>query len=1070
MYSNIKKSPNNPLIIRSLRAIQSQKPTIQHLSLKFYQKSFAMSQKIRTFAPVFLREFQNHKIFTNNNLINFKKSKYLFNMKIFKKILIAVTLATVLMPWNCANAQESEIAQWQKLDGTWYVFYGHRRSWLPVLKYGIAGDVVDNLGDMWYFSDETNVYVPNANSVTNTIIITPDVVRDLGNLACRYYVYVDNTSVMFDTWRFSPGGEKTYSSSLEITKQRTTFPVSFGWYSLSLKAKEMTFNIELPKHFDYKDNWGTLTNHQFNPITKGGVVTNNTWTFDFNSYIRSYYLEDGITFELQTSNGGAYVGNEFTLTTGNIAAGTVYADGVDCFNDKNKKIGSAHNVTVKYTPDVNVSGSRLIYLVIKNGDNEIKKIALSGDVRDKFYIVMDDKEIIDCNTATYNYQLQPDLKSIWYTSEGGGSETTLTSGVTYSYSIVGQNDGISCGSTSGVIAARKVGTYVIRVHAEYDRPSDQLYTYDLDVPVYVVRGTLVFNNAANDNDWFNSANWWPHNLAGQTPIVPDFVNHNVDIQAPCVVSGTAYANCYDCNITGSGNLTINSDGKLYVANTLTGSTTDAKITIKTGDSENNRGSLVCVNPASAAKAHVELFVPKASIVKPTWRYMGMPVQSGSIQNVSFIYVWDNNDNHDIGNGVDDECWNYTGGTQSAWEGYAVAKAEDIEDVTYIEGNLVFGDYTFNIRFDSDKSSEGSGTVTTVHPDDDMNLITNSYSAPIIVSKLRESDFVNTQSMTMYFFNDGTHQNWLDKAAGAGFNTGSDPGQFKSLTPGTANAFGITEIPSGESFYIRGNLVKEQNQDEEWVAVPSAFNFRYATVLPDQSTVLGSNSGASSILREPETFNILEIIVKGDSLSDRVFLLENENHSDAFDNGYDGIKLLGVEGTPQIYATNDFGRTSINVDNTVTGQYIGFMAGKNGVHYTISFNTDRFEGYESLYLYDTMTGKYVNILEGETYTFTGKRSGEEKRFLIVGKHDVEADEQDDNTIFDRTGDDKKIDIFGNQALVSGLDDVEETVIISDMSGRTWWQSSTALGPWFDIPDLPSGIYIMSVGKCETKFIR
>lgn len=974
-------------------------------------------------------------------------------MKIFKKILIAVTLATALVP--CSVLASVTGPQWGYENSTWYIFNYNMRS---------------TLFNRWYYTESYNVYFPNADA-TATIVSTAEEAM-LNNDKTQYLVYIENNDVAFASWQFDGKFEsnkdyKSYTQTPTASFQRKYVSLQMMWYGWHTGAKEIDVSIPLPYHMDSLDTWSTLSSHQFTPILVG-TSASDSWSFDLKTYFRSYYIDGALTCELQTLEGGAYTDGEFSITTNlTMPAKTVYANGNLCFNGGNS-VNMYYSGSTKKTPSTNIavkfapksSGAKSAYLVIKKGGNVIKKILLNAVAKDEFYLKVANN--ITLNTASYNVDLNDYVDAFWYDATTMTDESVTPKAI--SYSLVNTNPDVSL-TADGLISARKMGYVHVLVSADYDREySDGTIvpkSATANIAVMVTRGTLKFDGSVNTN-WNNAANWFPHNQ-GENAIVPDFVNHNVEIAAECVISSGVGASCFNCTVPKSGTsgtLSINAGGKMYVAGELT--STASALTIKNGGNESSNGILVCETPSSSANATVELFVPSFTSSKPIWRYMGVPVVSGDVKNVDFVYQWDNMALYD--NGFGDECWEKIGASVSAWNGYAMSKNSSSQ--SSVSGALIFGNHSheLNIAVNDSKAKK--------YPDADNNLITNSYTAPIKLSNVTVYDFITCNGATLYFFNGGTYEQWWNKAKDGGFNIGDEAGQFKTVTINTAEALGITEIPAGESFFVKAKYVEEQGTSQGSVQqVKSYFNFRYDMVKSNVSDIIASVNGSSaSAPKEPEHFNILEVIVNGDSLADRVYLFESDNCSAEFDNGYDGIKILGIEGTPQIYATNDFGRTSINVDNTVTGQYIGFMAGKNGVHYTISFNTDRFEGYESLYLYDTMTGKYVNILEGETYTFTGKRSGEEKRFLIVGKHDVEADEQDDNTIFDRTGDDKKIDIFGNQALVSGFDDVEETVIISDMSGRIWWQSSTALGPWFDIPDLPSGIYIMSVGKCETKFIR
>ncbi len=1004
-----------------------------------------------------------NKLFKSNLCSTMKRLTLLFSL-------------TVAMPlYYVSMAQQVSRWTYDYNDGNvqWYI-----------LNQSLTGQISEEANYYPYFPNE-NAKISGSFSVPQTIIPNND--RN-----CLFFFFLKDQDVPFVTWNYEGDGDgnaKTHPFSDlnanifdESCRLRMVF---YGWHYSWLGENRISVTIPVPYHMDALDTWGDLTSIQFNPVLFNGASTgSNEQHFDIKDYFKSYFLEGALTCELRTIEDGAYTAGDFTITTSpDMPKNTIYANGNLCFGGQggwnNKGIRRTYNwgwqyseinpgTTIGVTFKPKSSGSKSAYLVIKVNGIEIKRILLNATAKDRFYLVTTSASL---NTASYDVNLNQFIEPHWFDSDAGTDELVAT---TKPITYVKRNNSTAdvTLSSDGHISARTMGIVYIDVTATSNNEGKygETLTATALLAINVARGTLIFDNNAGNLNWNNANNWWPHNQ-GANAIVPDYVNHNVGIAATCTIP-SGVANCYNCTVpywmpivdpetgqkvvdtetgTKTGDLTINSGGTLYVANEL--SSTDETLLIKNGGAQDENGILVCRNSSPNANATVEVYVPTYESGKPFWRYMGSPVASGSFANVSYVYQWDNTDDQD--NGFGDECW-VPASTVSAWKGYAVAKNSSISEQSSVSGKLIFENHAEELTYDKSK----------VHADQYNNLITNSYTAPIYYNQITEYDFITTEEATFFFFNGGTHTQWWEKSVSLGFNFGSAEGQFTELSLETAQALtGSAYIPSGESFFVKAKYEQEEGQ-EEGVMVDKKcyFNFRYDMVMPSVNSIL--NTGYSAP-REPEHFNILQIGVEGDSLSDMVFLLENEKCTEKFDNGFDASKMLGVEGTPQIYATNEFGRTAINVDQTITGQYLGFMAGKQGVHYTISFNTDRLEGYESLYLYDTKENKYVDILKGETYRFTGLRSREEKRFLIVGKRDAEEEE---NTITERTGDDKRIDIFGNQALISGFDGESAEIIISDMSGKTLWNSNTDLGPWFNLPDLPSGVYVMSVDKCQTKFVK
>lgn len=533
-----------------------------------------------------------------------------------------------------------------------------------------------------------------------------------------------------------------------------------------------------------------------------------------------------------------------------------------------------------------------------------------------------------------------------------------------------------------------------------------------------------------DGNWSDGNKWRDANLQiiGHAPSITD----DVTISAKCTVNTTS-AVCDNLQFNTGGSLTIPTTGVLTVDGTLNNTAESVAERLHIDADANGSGTLIFHNIDGCDNgpwAEVEMYIPQTTEdisrlwKEYKWRYMGSPVKAGQPSDVNYIFQWDESDSGDGDKDGWNECWQQVSGNITAWTGYAMGSIAD--PIHTIIGQLTNCDKEVSLAYGS-----------KVHADRGNNLITNSYTAPISLSQLTTADFGGAQA-TVYFFNSGTHADWVTNGG-----KGTGPGQYEVCPISSMSA---VTIPSGQAFFVKANASNQK------------FQFRYETVAQ-------SASGKAHAPKVKEEFNVLTIRVEGkDSTADLLYLMENENCSERFDNGYDGTKVLGVEGTPQLYATNDYGRTAVNVDQTITGQYVGFMAGHNGTKYTLSFNTDRLEGYDELYLYDTKENKYVNIMKGETYTFTGTRSGEEKRFLIVGQR------EDEDEAVVRTGDEQRIEVVGNRALVMGFDGSDADVRVVDMQGRVVCEWNMVNGPWFEIPDLPSGVYVISVEKCQTKFVK
>ena len=565
----------------------------------------------------------------------------------------------------------------------------------------------------------------------------------------------------------------------------------------------------------------------------------------------------------------------------------------------------------------------------------------------------------------------------------------------------------------------------------------------IDFWVKIPRGTMVFNRDGNWGDMLSDGSNWQ-----RRDLIPTKVDHNVRIAANCTVN-VATAECYDMEIADNGTLTISTSGILNVANTLSNS--DASKLVIAADA-NGQGTLIFHNSTDTdmPQATVEMWCKGSEAgtaegggnINPNWQYRGIAVSQATLTENApdLIYQWTEAAHaSDAGTGITEQWTKVTDNTMSAWTGYAVAKytSDGADYKTLAAGALTNDDKVINLAYTATQQS-GNGVQTG------FNLITNSYTAPIRISDIvfgDETEGVDDVMKGIVLFNTGKYVDW--KNSDKGIREGNaNPGQYLFLPKYTAEQIATTElIPSGESFFVVAY------QTDKTVQIP------YSAV--DSL----KRSGPLKMPERREVYGKLIIEVDGGEGADRLYLLENENRVRGFENGYDGPKYAGTKGNPMLYATTDDGRMCVSADSSLLGQYIGFAAGKHDVTYTMTFDASALSGYSELYLYDTREKRYTNILDGGTYTFKGLVSGEDRRFKIVGSR------EDGKSV---TGDDQTIIVTGNRFHVTGYDNADERIYLVDMTGKILWETSTAFGPWFDIPtDIPAGVYVIKTGNHTAK---
>ena len=253
----------------------------------------------------------------------------------------------------------------------------------------------------------------------------------------------------------------------------------------------------------------------------------------------------------------------------------------------------------------------------------------------------------------------------------------------------------------------------------------------------------------------------------------------------------------------------------------------------------------------------------------------------------------------------------------------------------------------------------------------------------------------------------------------------------------------TTIPSMQAFFVRANSSN------------ASFTVNYSTDVAGAS-YKGNQMRAP---RAEKEFNVLKIMIEGENTRDRLYLLENEETTKAYDNGYEARKIFDAPRGHQMYATCEYGYASIDCSESFIGQTIGLKGDNDGEMLTITFDTERLDDYESLYLYDKATGKYVNIIAGEEYTFFGIKGADDNRFSIV----TNPDDENQTPPFVVIGEELAFD-------KSQIDADNANIYIYDTSGRLLIMDKINPYENYNIPNMPNGIYLVNMNGYTTKIVK
>lgn len=446
-----------------------------------------------------------------------------------------------------------------------------------------------------------------------------------------------------------------------------------------------------------------------------------------------------------------------------------------------------------------------------------------------------------------------------------------------------------------------------------------------------------------DTDWNKVGNW-------ESNAIPTLSN-DVTIAAAVVIDTDVEAR--SVTISG-GSVTINPTGGLTVgAGGVIGASVET-LTLKAGTDGATKGETgyLRISPeytGAMPEATVELYSIAYYDMEAEdrneigrWQFVGYPiadpVAAKSVYSKNFLYDWD------VASG---EWKNNIRDCQlQPFQGYATSQYRKPEGwlISYTGSLVPNTDKTFSLAYNEDEEFT-------------HNMIANSYSAPIDVTKFDDDDFHNMQG-AIYIFNTGSRAD-MKKLADAKSGSVYTPGQYITIPIGTAGAakaaFDIPTIISP----MQGICVHATGEG-------ATLKFDYEKLVWNGDYKENPNAPLHTPARRQkaeEQVNSLCVSLYGEEVADNLYLLESDNYDASYENGYDAIKM--ESGEANVFSVVEDVKLAMNATNSMIGTQIGVRTGETAV-YTFVFTHLRSES--DLALRDSETDEVIEIQEGQEYTF------------------------------------------------------------------------------------------------------
>ena len=499
--------------------------------------------------------------------------------------------------------------------------------------------------------------------------------------------------------------------------------------------------------------------------------------------------------------------------------------------------------------------------------------------------------------------------------------------------------------------------------------------------------------------WNTGTNW----LGGFAPV------DGYDVEFDTNATNDLYL---DTNHT-IGNLTNTSSKRLFISTgkcltingTVNTNSDPTKIYIQSGSSVAS-GSLIFTTTLPVY-ATVEMYsqASKGSGITVdsttyyySWQYFGIPLNSVAASPTfdgSFVRSYAE------GSTVTDGKWTQLGNLSvlSPFAGYEITQISP-KTIIY-SGILVNSSNTIQL------------TNTSGAYDPGQNIISNPYTAAINIPQII---FGGNTEATVYLYNTGSFGQW---STNSGETTNSSStilaGQYLAIPQYAAGTGTIpTDIPSMSGFLVKATTTGANGS--------ITINYNSTAIIQNVHP-----QRAPSQVKQTSDNVYLEIDLKGERTGDCMWLINHPGTTHGFDNGWDGYKLSGALGTPQLFAVEESGNYQVSTSSDMSNTYLGFQAGLDLEDTLTFYNENLLTQYAGIYLEDLIANKVIDISNsGTQYAFvTDNTPAPVKRFMIV-TNPTEVDPVTSTHL--------KVFNSGNTVFIQNSGNLNGEMKVYDMMGR------------------------------------
>ena len=604
-----------------------------------------------------------------------------------------------------------------------------------------------------------------------------------------------------------------------------------------------------------------------------------------------------------------------------------------------------------------------------------------------------------------------------------------------------------------------------------ENPLDDNFTAVPARKSLTVSGVVAFNDNTDDHQWSTPGNWSTEQVPYKNESVIIMEGKTAEIKDN--LEATAYGIELEANsnlhIYNNGGLTIGPEGLVKKDGTCISQEEADRIVIESTPSASGFLRIspdftkcepyVTVNYTSSAEPPVG----STSNDDAKWQYMGAPVSglSYTIDNNTVIYNW----NEKTGWVKERNTFNLI-----PFVGYALTQKYPGVVRTFV-GQMIRENQDIDLTYTSTSGGMNGD-----------NLFVNSYLAPINMTTITESDWVDTKdkaNKTFYLFNSGSWNQWQEALN----KNNSDTTGVRDNSPGhyyAIPAFGAKYLTEDDQIVIpsmQGVYVARQSGSEP---VQFKLNYRkhvwnYGGDFDKDLTLIREvdmNRPMRVVNNERAAIKRVRVHVYGlNSGADRAYIIEKQGCSEGYDNGYDAENIF-VDNLVNIYTQEEFGQMEVSFSDDIDSTYIGLAAGVDSV-YTLTIGA--LEG-KGMFLHDLANDSIMSLSDGLRYTFVAApNSVNDYRFQLVLDKDIPSDEPG----------------TGNNGVTTDIENITSAincwydsnkvyftnayagmmVSIYDINGRLI--THVVLGGntgSVDVANLPEGVYMVKAMNSVTKFVK